>query len=219
MTPSHSLAFAFIVATLCYPGLAILGSGGFAAFFSHPALIALAIITCFLSGAWLLSSGNASPGEREDRANRWVLVVFALIGFLDAYLPAYTDRTGFWTMDGQAIRWLGVALFAGGGALRMWPVFVLGHRFSGLVAIQRGHTLVTDGIFGVIRNPSYLGMLILTFGWALAFRSWVGVLLAALLIPTLVARIRAEEGLLRTQFGDEYETYLSRTSRLIPGLY
>ena len=33
------------------------------------------------------------------------------------------------------------------------------------------------------------------------------------------ARIRAEEGLLRTQFGDEYETYLSRTSRLIPGLY
>jgi hypothetical protein len=81
----------------------------------------------------------------------------------------------------------------------MWPVFVLGHRFSGLVAIQRGHTLVTDGIFGVIRNPSYLGMLILTFGWALAFRSWVGVLFAVLLVPPLVARIRAEEGLLRTQ--------------------
>ena len=111
MTPSLNLAFAFAVATLCYPGLAILGSGGFAAFFSHPALIALAIITCFLSGAWLLSSGNASPGEREDRANRWVLVVFALIGFLEAYLPAYTDRTGFWTMDGEAIRSLGVALF------------------------------------------------------------------------------------------------------------
>ena len=219
MTPSLSLAFAFAVATLCYPGLAILGSGGFAAFFSHLALIALAITTCFLTGAWLLSSGNASPGEREDRANRWVLVVFALIGFLEAYLPAYADRTGFWTMDGEAIRWLGVALFAGGGALRMWPVFVLGHRFSGLVAIQRGHTLVTDGIFGVIRNPSYLGMLILTFGWALAFRSWVGVLFAVLLIPPLVARIRAEEGLLRTQFGDEYEAYLSHTSRLIPGFY
>ena len=82
-----------------------------------------------------------------------------------------------------------------------------------------GHTLVTDGIFGVVRNPSYLGMLILTFGWALAFRSSVGVLLAVLLIPPLVARIRAEEGLLRTQFGDEYKTYLSRTSRLISGVY
>src|SRR4030081_2927778 len=118
MTPCLRLVFAFAVATLCYPGLAILGSGGFAAFFSHPALIALAIITCFLSGAWLLSSGNASPGEREDRANRWVLVVFALIGFLDAYLPAYTDRSGFWTMDGQAERKLVMPVFASGGALR-----------------------------------------------------------------------------------------------------
>jgi protein-S-isoprenylcysteine O-methyltransferase Ste14 len=122
-------------------------------------------------------------------------------------------------MDGQAIRWLGVALFAGGGVLRLWPVFVLGHRFSGLVAIQPGHTLVTDGVFSVVRNPSYLGLLIMTLGWGFAFRYWVGVLLAALLIPPLAARMRAEERLLRTQFGDEYDAYCSRTSRLIPGLY
>src|SRR6266480_1746641 len=39
------------------------------------------------------------------------------------------------------IRWIGVALFAAGGALRICPVFVLGERFSSLVAIQPGHTL------------------------------------------------------------------------------
>jgi hypothetical protein len=93
------------------PGSPSSAWGGFAAYFSHPALIAVAIVTCFLSSAWLLSSGNLNPGEREDRANRWVLLVFGLIGLLDTYLPAYTDRTGFWTMDGEAIRWLGVALF------------------------------------------------------------------------------------------------------------
>jgi protein-S-isoprenylcysteine O-methyltransferase Ste14 len=76
---------------------------------------------------------------REDRANRWVIAAFGLIGLLDAYLPAYTDRKKFWSLDGDAIRWLGVVLFAAGGALRIWPVFVLGHRFSGLVAIQPGH--------------------------------------------------------------------------------
>jgi len=43
-----------------------------------------------------------------------------------AYLPAYTDRKGFWTLDGDAIRWLDVVLFAATGALRIWPVFVLG---------------------------------------------------------------------------------------------
>jgi hypothetical protein len=46
-----------------------------------------------------------------------------------------------------------------------------------------------------------------------------GVLLTALLIPPLIARFRAEERLLRSQFGGEYDAYRSRTSRLIPGFY
>ena len=92
MTPTPRLAFITIVATLAYLGLAILGWGGFAAFFSHPALIALAIALLVLSGVALFSGGNLSPGEREDRANRWVIVAFGLIGLLAAYLPAYTDR-------------------------------------------------------------------------------------------------------------------------------
>jgi protein-S-isoprenylcysteine O-methyltransferase Ste14 len=218
MTLTARLALA-LVATVVFLGLAILGWGGFAAFFSHPARVALAIVTIALSVASVFTGGNISPGEREDRSNRWVIIAFMLIGLVAAYLPAYTDRIEFWTIDGDAVRWLGVVLFAAGGALRLWPVFVLGRRFSGLVAIQPGHTLVTSGVYGVIRHPSYLGLLINAFGWALAFRSGVGVLLAALMIPPLVARIRAEERLLRSQFGDEYDAYCRRTSRLIPGLY
>ena len=159
----------------------------------------------------------SAPGVREDRANRWVLVAFGVIGLLQAFLPAWTDRKGFWTLD--AIRWLGVALFAAGGALRIWPVFVLGRRFSGLVAIQPGHRLVTSGVYGIIRHPSYLGLLVSSLGWGLAFRSGVGVLLTALLVPPLLARIYAEERLLRSHFGEEYDAYCRRTSRLIPGLY
>jgi protein-S-isoprenylcysteine O-methyltransferase Ste14 len=219
MTPTPTLAVVTMVGTLAFLGLAVLGWGGFAAFFSHPPLIALTIVVLVLAGVALFSGGNVSPGVREDRANRWVLIAFSLLGLLAGYLPAYTDRMGFWTLDGDAIRWLGVALFAAGGALRLWPVFVLGRRFSGLVAIQPEHTLVTSGIYGVIRHPSYLGLLVNSLGWALAFRSGVGVLLTALLIPPLLARIRAEETLLRSQFGGEYDAYCRRTSRLIPGLY
>jgi protein-S-isoprenylcysteine O-methyltransferase Ste14 len=219
MTLTPKLVFLTVVGSLGYIGLAILGSGGFAAFFSHPALIALVIVGVVLTGIALFSSGNLSSGEREDRGNRWVLAAFGVIGLLMAYIPAYTDRIEFWTLDGDAVRWLGVILFAVGGALRIWPVFVLGHRFSGLVAIQPGHTLVTSGVYGVIRHPSYLGLLINSLGWALAFRSGVGVLLTALTIPPLVARMRAEETLLRTQFGGEYDAYCRRTSRLIPGIY
>ena len=208
-----------VVGTAVQLGLAVLGRGGFTAFFSQPALVALAIALFALSGAALFAGGNLSPGVREDRSNRWVIVAIVLIGLLDIYLPAYADRMDFWTIDGDTIRWLGVFLFAAGGALRIWPVFVLGHRFSGLVAIQPGHTLVTGGVYGVIRNPSYLGLLVNSLGWGLAFRSGVGVLLTALLIPPLLARIGAEERLLRSQFDGEYDIYCARTSRLIPWLY
>ena len=167
----------------------------------------------------LFTEGNLSSGVREDRANRWVIAAFAVIGLLAAYLPAYTDRKGFWILDGETVRWIGVALFASGGVLRIWPVFLLGRRFSGLVAIQPGHMLVTSSIYQVIRHPSYLGLLVNSLGWALAFRSGVGILLTALLVPPLLARMHAEERLLQTQFGDEYDVYRSRTSRLIPGLY
>ena len=70
-----------------------------------------------------------------------------------------------------------------------------------------------------IRNPSYLGLLVTSLGWALAFRSGVGVLLTTSLL-VLVARIRAEEQLLRTKtLGAEYEAYCARTWRLVPGIY
>jgi protein-S-isoprenylcysteine O-methyltransferase Ste14 len=217
--PTPRLAVFTIVITCASFGLAILGGGGLAAFFSHPARIALAVVTFTLAGIAVFSQGNVSAGEREDRGNRWVLIAFGVLGLLDAYLPAYTDRKEFWTLDGDAVRWLGVALFAGGGALRMWPVFVLGRRFSGLVAIQHGHTLVTGGIYRIIRHPSYLGMLINSLGWALAFRSGVGVMLTVLTTVPVVARIRSEEALLRSQFGEEYDAYRRRTSRMIPGVF
>jgi protein-S-isoprenylcysteine O-methyltransferase Ste14 len=207
------------VGTAVYFGIAILGGGGFALFFSHPALIALAVVLFALAGVALFAGGNLSPGEHEDRGNRWVLIAFGMLGLLDAYLPAYTDRLEFWVIDGDTIRWLGVVLFAAGGVLRLWPLFVLGDRFSGLVAIQPGHTLVTSGIYRIIRHPSYLGLLVNSLGWGLAFHSGVGVFLTVLTIPPLLARIHAEERLLRTQFGDEYDAYCARTSRLIPGVY
>jgi protein-S-isoprenylcysteine O-methyltransferase Ste14 len=208
-----------VLGTGAYLALAVLGWGGIAAFLAHPARIALAVACAVMVGAAYFAGGNISSGEREDRGNRWVLTAFGIIGLLAAYLPAYTDRKEFWTVDGDAVRWLGVVLFSVGGVLRLWPVYVLGHRFSGLVAIQPGHTLVTSGMYGIIRHPSYLGLLLNLLGWVLVFRSWVGALLTVVTVVPLLARINAEERLLRSQFGEEYDAYRARTSRLIPGLY
>ena len=201
-------------------GLAIAGWGGWSAFFRHSAFRALAGVTVVLSVLAVFSdSGGMSSGEKEDRGNRWVLGAFGVIALLMTFFSAYTDRIGFWTLDGDAMRWVGVAVCFLGGVLRLVPVYVLGKRFSGLVAIQPGHQLETRGIYSVIRNPSYLGLLVTSLGWVLAFRSGVGILLVATLLVPLVARIRAEERLLREHFGAEYDAYCKRTWRLVPGIY
>ena len=218
MTSTARIAMIAIGSAL-YLGLAILGWGGFAAFFAHDALIALTVVFVAVSVAAFFVGGNLSAGEREDRGNRWVLAAFGVLGLLNGWLPAFTDRNHVWIVDGDAIRWVGVVMFLLSGALRLWPVYVLGYRFSGLVAIQPGHKLVTGGVYNVIRHPSYLGLLLNSLGWSLAFRAGAGVLLTALLIPPLLARISAEERLLHTQFGDEYDAYRARTSRLIPGIW
>jgi hypothetical protein len=60
----------------------------------------------------------------------------------------YNDRIDFWTIDGNTIRWLRVVLFAVGGALRLWPVYVLGNRFSGLVTIGHAGAFRLEGCQG-----------------------------------------------------------------------
>ncbi len=126
----------------------------------------------------------------------------------------------FWSLGGgQTLRWAGVVLYAAGGVLRLWPVYVLGKRFSGLVAIQPEHELVTTGIYARVRNPSYLGLIVMLAGWSLAFAAGAGLAIVLLLLVPLAFRIRAEEALLRSHFGASYDAYCARTWRLVPFLY
>lgn len=199
--------------------LAISAWGGFRAFFAHPAFIALAAVVVCMMLVAPFTGGNLNSGDREDRSNRWVILALFCLAVLNAYLSPLTDRLGFLTVDGDTTRWVGVALFASGGALRLWAVFVLGRRFSGLVAIQANHKLQTRGVYRWVRNPAYLGMEIHLLGWGLTFRSSVGVALIALVPIPLIARMRSEEKLLREHFGAEYESYFARTWRLIPFVY
>ncbi|HEX3457632.1 MAG TPA: isoprenylcysteine carboxylmethyltransferase family protein [Candidatus Baltobacteraceae bacterium] len=208
----------FVFASL-YLALAIAGFGGVVAFFSDTAMIALTGVFFAFCVVAYFAGGSVNPGVREDRANRWVIWVILIVALIDAYVPAWCDRHEFWTIDGETTRWLGVVLIVLGGTLRILPVFILGYRFSGLVAIQPGHQLKTNGLYGVIRHPSYLGLLITMFGWGLAFRSWIGVLIGLLFVPIIVARIVSEERLLQSQFGAQYDAYRAHTWRLIPRVY
>jgi hypothetical protein len=105
--------------TAAFLGLAILGWDGRSAFFAHPARVALAVVLAVVAGVSLVADGHLRQGLREDRGNRWVSGAVALLGLLAASRPASTDRQACWTLDGETMRWVGVVLFATGGALRL----------------------------------------------------------------------------------------------------
>ncbi len=199
--------------------LSALGWGGGRPLLAHPARAAFVVLTLVSTVVALFSPVNLSSGEREDVASRRLFVPAAAGLLVLAWLMPFLDRLDLWTIDGDAARYVGVGMLAIGATLRVWPMFVLGRRFSGLVAIQPGHALVRDGPYRYVRHPSYLGMIVGFLGWALVFRSSVGVMAGVLGFRLLLERIESEEALLAAQFGGAYAEYRRRTWRLLPGLY
>src|SRR5262249_41368273 len=143
--PKWSMILITAASVTLYTGLAVWGWGGWSAFMAHPARAGTVVAMVVLSVAAMFTSGNISSGRREDTKNRWIFLPFLVLGVILGWLPAYTDRRDVWTIDGDIVRYLGLALFVIGSVLRVGAVFVLGRRFSGLVAIQEGHELVTGG--------------------------------------------------------------------------
>jgi protein-S-isoprenylcysteine O-methyltransferase Ste14 len=199
--------------------LSALGWGGWTPLLAHPARAAFVALMLVFFFVGLASPVNLSSGDREDTANRRIFLP-AIVGILLlTWLMPWMDREDIWTIDGDVVRYAGVMLLLVGGVLRIWPMFVLGRRFSGLVAIQPGHELVTGGPYCYVRHPSYLGMMLGLVGWTLVFRSSVGLIASALGLPLLIERIDSEEALLASHFGSAYDDYRRRTWRLLPGIY
>jgi protein-S-isoprenylcysteine O-methyltransferase Ste14 len=200
--------------------LTILAWGDWASFFAHPARTWLVIGSfLLLIAAWFSGSSGISGGEKHSTASKTILYAFGVLLVLLTLVPPYCDRRDIWVIDGDAARYFGLFLFFAGSILRLAAVFVLGRRFSGLVAIQPGHQLKTDGLYRYIRHPSYTGLIASMIGYVLIFRSVIGLLLNILLFLFLVSRMNDEESFLEAHFGDEYRNYRLRTRRLVPFVY
>jgi protein-S-isoprenylcysteine O-methyltransferase Ste14 len=79
--------------------------------------------------------------------------------------------------------------------------------------------LVTTGFYSIVRNPIYLGEILWSLGWAIMFRSVIGIALVPFWWGGLLFHVILEEEELERKLGLTYTEYKSRVrGRIIPGL-
>jgi protein-S-isoprenylcysteine O-methyltransferase Ste14 len=117
---------------------------------------------------------------------------------------------------------LGAALALAGLSVSLWAIATTVRRRVILDAghfVKEEHPLVTTGAYGFVRNPMYLGIILIWFGLAVAFQhAFLLLVSAAYVVPVMWFYIRAEERMMSDEFGAQFEEYERRVGRLLPRL-
>ncbi|HEX4407292.1 MAG TPA: protein-S-isoprenylcysteine O-methyltransferase [Xanthobacteraceae bacterium] len=96
----------------------------------------------------------------------------------------------------------------------------LGQNWSVSLDLRERHTLVTTGIYALVRHPMYSGFWLMALGQALLLPNWIAGLAGLIGFGILFfGRVGREEDMMIGAFGDEYRAYMQRTKRVIPRLY
>jgi protein-S-isoprenylcysteine O-methyltransferase Ste14 len=131
-------------------------------------------------------------------------------------------RARWWPFPPMPLGELALALVAvllawGSNWWCLLAVRTLGKQWTYRARVIEGHELITDGPYGVVRNPIYLGMFALMVATGLVVANWWALLLAIVifLIGNEI-RIRQEEKLLREAFGAKFDEYRQRVPAFVP---
>lgn len=223
----------FITTNLMYLAIPLIGWGlkDLRGFFSMPQRLTYAIVIEVLGIAVGIQAVHSPQGIRggkgrdDTRIPRQRIVRNIVIFLLYAalwFLP-FADRRGIGIIgiigNQSMFRWVGVLLFGFGMWLIYWSGVALGKLYSGDVTLQEDHHLVTSGPYTYVRHPRYTGGILLAFGMSLTYNSWIGLVISIFFIGIILVRIRDEETLMATAFGQEWEKYCQRSNRLIPFVY
>jgi protein-S-isoprenylcysteine O-methyltransferase Ste14 len=112
---------------------------------------------------------------------------------------------------------LAVPLFALACLLSWTAVRALGRQWRFDAGVNEDHELVRSGPYRFVRHPIYTSMMCLFLGTALLIARWPLLLLSfALLILGTEIRVRTEDRLLESHFGESLREYLSEVPAYIP---
>lgn len=113
--------------------------------------------------------------------------------------------------------WLGALAFAAALALFLATHRQLGRNWSQTLELRQGHTLVTHGVYRLVRHPMYSAFFLWGVAQMLLLQNWIVGPAGLIGFGTLYAfRVGREEAMMRAAFGADYAAYEARTKRIIP---
>jgi len=182
-----------------------------------------------IRSAWLLVGlVRVIPVHLRARTRRWgvseVLTFLELPMFLSLTVLLILGRIPHppATRTSLVLAAVGAPLALAAVALSIWAIATTVRQRVILDAghfVKQEHPLVTDGAYAFVRNPMYLGIILLWFGIAVAYQSAVLFGLASVyVVPALWFYVREEERMMLSEFGAPFEEYSRRVGRLLPRL-
>jgi protein-S-isoprenylcysteine O-methyltransferase Ste14 len=177
------------------------------------------IIYVFIRGVFeQRTKGNERVLNRSDRRDTILLIIMAIGSMLLPVLYLFTPF--LWFADYQLpgfVPWIGAALMV----VALWLFWRshadLGRNWSRTLEIQKGHQLVTNGVYRSIRHPMYTSIALFSLAQGLMLENWLAGWSALVAFAILYfVRVPEEERMMRDFFGQEYSHYMQQTGRLLP---
>ena len=139
----------------------------------------------------------------------YALTIAVLMWWLNNHFPIVHFIDAPWNKLG-----LGLIILAGVFDLWSLSLFFKKHTTFNPMKPEATTGLVITGLYKISRNPMYVGMLIMLFGFAI----WLGSASPFLVLPLFyfvitAMQIKPEERFLLDKFGKEYQTYKDSVRR------
>ena len=160
------------------------------------------VVLCTVAIGWLYRNNPALLLERyrapgtggQSPTDKRVVQGLGLLFTAWIVLPPLDTVRFHWTHLPTGLQAPGQVLLLG-SAFFLFRSFTDNTFLSPLVRVQeeRQHTVVTTGVYGLVRHPMYLGGSLMMWGQPLLLGSALTLLIAAALTALLVFRIKLEE--------------------------